>query len=238
MQAKALKGEKPITVRPGSLLAPADLAAARASAEKACGRQLSDDELASYLMYPKVFVEFATMIRRYGPVSVLPTPVFFYGMQPGQEMAIEIEPGKTLVLVLMTIGATDEEGQVKVFFELNGQPRIIWVRNLDAAVKTVARRKAEEGNESHVAAPMPGSVSTIAVRLGQDVKTGDVVATLEAMPADRREGPLDAAGIAVILLQAPRPLGGNRQAGTRAVSGKCAVIAIPLAIPLARAPLR
>jgi len=181
LQAKALKGEKPITVRPGSLLAPADLAAARVSAEKACGRQLSDDELASYLMYPKVFVEFATMIRRYGPVSVLPTPVFFYGMQPGQEMAIEIEPGKTLVLVLMTIGATDEEGQVKVFFELNGQPRIIWVRNLDAAVKTVARRKAEEGNESHVAAPMPGSVSTIAVRLGQDVKAGDVVATLEAM---------------------------------------------------------
>jgi pyruvate carboxylase len=181
LQAKALKGEKPITVRPGSLLAPADLAAARASAEKACGRQLSDDELASYLMYPKVFTEFATTIRRYGPVSVLPTPVFFYGMQPGQEMAIEIEPGKTLVLVLMTIGATDEEGQVKVFFELNGQPRIIWVRNLDAAVKTVARRKAEDGNESHVAAPMPGSVSTVAVRAGQEVKAGDVVATLEAM---------------------------------------------------------
>jgi pyruvate carboxylase len=181
LQAKALKGEKPITVRPGSLLAPADLAAARASAEKACGRQLSDDELASYLMYPKVFTEFATKIRRYGPVSVLPTPVFFYGMQPGQEMAIEIEPGKTLVLVLMTIGATDEEGQVKVFFELNGQPRIIWVRNLDAAVKTVARRKAEDGNESHVAAPMPGSVSTVAVRAGQEVKAGDVVATLEAM---------------------------------------------------------
>jgi pyruvate carboxylase len=181
LQAKALKGEKPITVRPGSLLAPADLAATRASAEKTCGRQLNDDELASYLMYPKVFTEFATMIRRYGPVSVLPTPVFFYGMQPGQEMAIEIEPGKTLVLVLMTLGATDEEGQVKVFFELNGQPRIIWVRNLDAAVKTAARRKAEEGNDSHVAAPMPGSVSTLAVRLGQDVKAGDVVATLEAM---------------------------------------------------------
>ena len=181
LQAKALKGENPITVRPGSLLAPADLAATRASAEKTCGRQLNDDELASYLMYPKVFTEFATMIRRYGPVSVLPTPVFFYGMQPGQEMAIEIEPGKTLVLVLMTLGATDEEGQVKVFFELNGQPRIIWVRNLDAAVKTAARRKAEEGNDSHVAAPMPGSVSTLAVRLGQDVKAGDVVATLEAM---------------------------------------------------------
>jgi pyruvate carboxylase len=181
LQAKVLKGEKPITVRPGSLLPPADLAAARAGAEKSCGRQVTDDELASYLMYPKVFVEFVATTRRYGPVSALSTPVFFYGMQPGSEIAVEIEPGKTLIIVLMTIGETDEEGQVKVFFELNGQPRIIWVRNRAAAVKTAPRRKAEEGNPSHIAAPMPGSVSTIAVKLGQEVKVGDVIATLEAM---------------------------------------------------------
>jgi pyruvate carboxylase len=181
LQMKVLKGEKPITARPGSLLAPADFAASRADAEKACGRQLSDDELASYLMYPKVFTEFAATIRRYGPVSVLPTPVFFYGMQPGDEIAVEIEAGKTLVVVLMTIAETDEEGQVKVFFELNGQPRIIKVLNRAAAAKTVMRRKAEEGNPSHVAAPMPGSVSTIAVKLGQTVKAGDIIATLEAM---------------------------------------------------------
>jgi pyruvate carboxylase len=181
LQTKALKGEKPITARPGSLLAAADLDAARADAERACGRQLSDDELASFLMYPKVFAEFAATIRRYGPVSVLPTPVFFYGMQPGGELAIEIEPGKTLVLVLMTIAETDEEGQVKVFFELNGQPRIIKVLNRASTVKIVARRKAEDGNPSHVAAPMPGSVSIVAVRVGQTVKSGDVVATLEAM---------------------------------------------------------
>jgi pyruvate carboxylase len=181
LQRKALKGEKPIDVRPGSLLPPADLGAARAEAEKICDRHISDDELASYLMYPKVFAEFSRTIARYGPVSVLPTPVFFYGMQPGDEISIEIEPGKTLVLLLLTIGETDEEGQVKVFFELNGQPRIIKVQNRSAAVQAVARRKAEEGNDSHVAAPMPGSVSTIAVRVGQEVKAGDIVATLEAM---------------------------------------------------------
>src|ERR1019366_814610 len=107
LQAKALKGETPITVRPGSLLAPVDLVGVLADAEKACGRQLSDDELASFLMYPKVFTEFATTIRRYGPVSVLPTHVFFYGMQLGSEIAIEIEPGKTLVLVLMMMAETD-----------------------------------------------------------------------------------------------------------------------------------
>ena len=132
-------------------------------------------------MYPKVFTEFAATVRRYGPVSVLPTPVFFYGMELGREIAIEIEPGKTLVLVLMTIAETDEEGQVKVFFELNGQPRIIKVLNRAAAVTIVARRKAEDGNPLHVAAPMPGSISIVAVRPGQEVKAGDVVATLEAM---------------------------------------------------------
>jgi pyruvate carboxylase len=181
LQAKVLKGEKPIIVRPGSLLAPADLDAERAAAEKACGRQISDDELASYLMYPKVFTEYAATVRRYGPVSVLPTPIFFYGMQPGREISVEIESGKSLVIVLMTIGETDEEGHVKVFFELNGQPRIIWVRNLSAAAKTAPRRKAEDGNPSHIAAPMPGSVATIAVRPGQEVAAGDVIATLEAM---------------------------------------------------------
>ena len=181
LQAKAMKGQAPFTGRPGALLPPADLGASRAAAEKACGRQLSDDELASYLMYPKVFTEFSATTRRFGPVSVLPTPVFFYGMQPGDEIAIDIEPGKTLVLLLVTIGETDEEGHVKVFFELNGQQRIVRVQNRSAAVTAVVRRKAEDGNESHVAAPMPGAVSTIAVRQGQQVKAGDVVATLEAM---------------------------------------------------------
>ena len=181
LQAKAMKGQTPFTGRPGALLPPADFGASRVAAEKACGRQLSDDDLASYLMYPKVFTEFSVTIRRFGPVSTLPTPVFFYGMQPGDEIAIEIERGKTLVLLLVTVGEVDEEGKAKVFFELNGQPRIIRVQNRSAAVTAIARRKAEDGNDSHVAAPMPGAVSTIAVRQGQKVRAGDVVATLEAM---------------------------------------------------------
>jgi pyruvate carboxylase len=181
LQAKALKGETPITVRPGSLLAEADLGAAKAEAEKKVAREIDDDELASYLMYPKVFTDFAAFVRKYGPVTVLPTPIFFYGMKPGDETTIEIEKGKALVVRLQTLGDTDEEGQVKVFFELNGQPRIIKVPNRAAAATAKVRRKAEDGNEAHIAAPMPGAVSTIAVRPGQKVKAGDVLLTLEAM---------------------------------------------------------
>lgn len=181
LQKKVLKNVEPITERPGALLAEADLAALRAEAEKKCGRQLSEAEFASYLMYPKVFTEFNTLARRYGPVSVLPTPTFFYGMEPGQEITVEIERGKTLVVRLLTLGEADEEGQVKVFFELNGQQRIIKVPNRKLAAKVVSRRKADEGNDAHVAAPMPGLVVTIAVKPGQDIKAGDVIATLEAM---------------------------------------------------------
>ena len=181
LQDKVLKGGPAITVRPGSLLPAADLAAAKAEAEKKLARTIEANELASYLMYPKVFLEYAGALRKYGPVSVLPTDVFFYGMKPGDDLTIEIERGKALVIRFQTLGETDEEGQVRVFFELNGQPRIIKVPNRSAAARVQARRKAEEGNEAHVAAPMPGAVSTVAVKAGQPVKAGDVLLTIEAM---------------------------------------------------------
>jgi pyruvate carboxylase len=137
--------------------------------------------VASYLMYPKVFTDYANALRKYGPVSVLPTDIYFYGMKTGDELSIEIERGKALVIRLQTLGETDEEGQVRVFFELNGQPRIIKVPDRLAAGSVKQRRKVEDGNEAHIAAPMPGAVSTVAVKAGQKVKSGDVLLTIEAM---------------------------------------------------------
>lgn len=181
LQKKALKGEAPIMVRPGSLLPEADLAAHREEAEKSCGRALDEVELSSYLMYPKVFAEFVALQRKYGPVSVLPTPVFFYGMRVGDEVTLEIERGKALVVHLTTIGETRDDGQVELFFELNGQPRVITVPDRAAVATVKTRRKAENGNAAHIAAPMPGVVSTVNVAKDQIVKVGDVLLTLEAM---------------------------------------------------------
>ncbi len=181
LQKKALNDEPPITVRPGSLLKDIDFAAERANAEKACGRQIDDQEFASYLMYPKVFVEFAAAQRKYGPVAVLPTLTFFYGMKLEDELSIEIEDGKSLVVRLVALGETDDEGQVQVFFELNGQPRTIKVPNRSAVATRPARRKAEDGNDNQVAAPMPGLISMVSVKAGQAIKTGDVLLTIEAM---------------------------------------------------------
>ena len=182
LQKKALKGEQPYTAVPGSLLPPADLDAERKVIEEKLGREVTDFEFASYLMYPKVFTDYALAADTYGPVSVIPTPEYFYGMPAGQELFLDLEKGKTLVIVNQALGRTDEKGMVTVFFELNGQPRRIKVPDrAHGASGSAVRRKAETGNAAHLGAPMPGVISTVAVSAGQTVKSGDVLLSIEAM---------------------------------------------------------
>ena len=182
LQKKALKGDKPITARPGSLLRAADLTQLRAALEEKLGREADEQEFASSLMYPKVFADFAAAQEEYGPVSVLPTPTYFYGMKAEDEILVDIERGKTLVVRCLAIGETDEKGMVTVFFELNGQPRRVKVPDrAHGSGASQARRKAEAGNEAHLGAPMPGVVSSVGVNAGQAVKAGDVLLSIEAM---------------------------------------------------------
>jgi pyruvate carboxylase len=159
-----------------------DLEAERAALSKQLGdRQVDDEDLNGYLMYPKVFLDYMARHQIYGPVRALPTQNFFYGMQPGEEISVEIDPGKTLEIRLQAIGETNEDGEARVFFELNGQPRVIRIANRLVKSKTAARPKAGDGNPSHVGAPMPGSVASIAVTQGQKVHAGQLLLTLEAM---------------------------------------------------------
>ncbi|MGB7432622.1 MAG: pyruvate carboxylase [Ahrensia sp.] len=185
IQGKVLKGEKPYTVRPGSLLDDDDLEARRAEvAEKldTTPDEIDDFALASYLMYPKVYTDFALAQEKYGPVSTLPTPTYFYGLKAGREIFVDIEKGKTLVVRCLAVGEPNEKGMVTVFFELNGQPRRIKVPDrAHGASSAAARRKAEIGNEAHVGAPMPGVISTVAISSGQEIKAGDVLVSIEAM---------------------------------------------------------
>jgi pyruvate carboxylase len=180
LEKKILKGGKPLEGRPGANLPPADLAKAKAEAEKAVDRTITEQELASYLMYPKVFREYAEHLRHYGDVSLLPTPVFFYGLPENHEISVDIDKGKTLVIRLQGRTDLEEEGQTKLFFELNGQPRLIRIDRA-GAVKTAGRPLAEEGNAKHLGAPMPGMVVTVAVKPGQKVAKGDPLVSLEAM---------------------------------------------------------
>ena len=179
---KVLKGEKPDTERPGKHLKAVDLEAVRKElSAKLDGAEVDDEDLNGYLMYPKVFLDYAARHEIYGPVRTLPTSTFFYGMEPGAEITAEIDPGKTLEIRLQAVGETNEEGEVKVFFELNGQPRTIRVPNRLVKSQTVQRPKAEIGNAAHIGAPMPGVVASVAVSAGQKVKEGDLLLTIEAM---------------------------------------------------------
>jgi pyruvate carboxylase len=128
-----------------------------------------------------VFLDYMGRHRQYGPVRTLPTTTFFYGMQPGDEISAEIDPGKTLEIRMQAISETNEDGEVKVFFELNGQPRVIRVPDRMVKSTTVKRPKADPTNTHHIGAPMPGVVASVAVQVGASVKQGDLLLTIEAM---------------------------------------------------------
>jgi pyruvate carboxylase len=176
-----LGGKAPLDVRPGELLPPADLEAERRFAESKVGRTITEYELASYLMYPKVFADYAADRSAFGDVSALPTAVFFYGMNPGQEINIALERGKTLIVRYVTTSDPHEDGTRTVFFELNGQPRPIRVADRSQVAKRPPRRKAEPGDAGHVGAPMPGTIATVPVHVGQKIAKGEALLTLEAM---------------------------------------------------------
>ena len=182
IQKKVLKGETALTARPGLGMAPVDLEAVRKKVSgELNGFTVDDEDLNGYLMYPKVFLDYMGRHRLYGPVRTLPTRTFFYGMEPGEEITAEIDPGKTLEIRLQAVGETGDDGDVKVFFELNGQPRVIRVPNRAVKAKTAAKPKAAEGNPAHIGAPMPGSIASVAVTVGQKVNAGDLLLTIEAM---------------------------------------------------------
>jgi pyruvate carboxylase len=176
-----LKGGKPRKGRPGAHLKPVDLKEAAAAVEKKTGHEPSSTDLMSYLMYPDVFVKFAKNRQTWGDLDVLPTPQFFYGMEKGSEITVEIEPGKALIIKFLAVSEAHPEGYRTVFFELNGQPREVNVRDKTLQVTTAAREKADPAQPGHVGAPIPGVISSIAVEVGQPVAKGDRVLVMDAM---------------------------------------------------------
>ena len=181
LQKKVLKGAAPLTGRPGATLPAVDLEAARARVQRELPRPATDEDLASYLMYPRVWLEYARERALYGDPGILPTPVFFYGMEPGQEISVDIERGKTLIVRYLASSEPHDDGTRTVFFELNGQPRSVRVADSGQVARRAPPRKVEEGNATHVGAPMPGTVASVAVVPGRKVARGELLLTLEAM---------------------------------------------------------
>ena len=181
MVEAVLRGQKPKPGRPGEHLAPVNMEGTAAMLKEKIGNEASRTDLMSYLMYPQVFLAFAQERQLYGDVSVLPTPQFYYGMEPGEEITAELEPGKTLIIKFLTVGEPHPEGKRTVFFELNGQPREVTVQDRTLKARKVERAKADPSNAGHVGAPIPGAITTIMVETGETVAKGDRLLVIEAM---------------------------------------------------------
>jgi len=175
------KGGKRIKGRPGTHAAKIKLDDVRAELEAKMKKKPSEDDVWSYLMYPDVFLKFADFRKTYSNVSHLPTPAYYYGLQDKEEISIQLEEGKTLFVRLLNMTEPDANGQQTAIFELNGYPRHTTVTNKALAKNAVTKAKADPADSSQVGAPMPGMVASIAVTIGQKVKEGETLLTLEAM---------------------------------------------------------
>jgi len=202
LQKIILRGESPLKGRPSANLAPVDFAAEKESLEKKTGHAVSNEDLLSYLLYPEVFSKFDKFRQTYSDVSVLPTLAFFYGLKSGEEVTIEIEAGKTLILKFLTVSEPHPDGTRTLYFELNGQPREVNVRDKALRVIERAHPKADPAEAGQVGAPTAGVISGIAVQANQPVERGAKLMTLEAMKMQSNiYAPL--AGRVVKLLVAP-----------------------------------
>jgi pyruvate carboxylase len=200
LQRKVLRGAQPLSGRAGAQLAAVDLAAERAALQAQLPRPVSDEDLASHLMYPRVWAEYARERAQYGDASILPTPVFFYGLEAGQEISVDLERGKTLIVRYLAVSEPHDDGTRTVFFELNGQPRSVRVADHGQLARRPPPRKAQAGNAAHVGAPMPGVVAIVSATPGARVQRGEVLLTLEAMKMEtavRAEGAAEVAEVLV-----------------------------------------
>jgi len=181
LQKIILNGRTPLKGRPSASLPPADFEQEQKHLEEKTGHAVRRDDLLSYLLYPEVFAKFDRFRQTYSDVSVVPTPAFFYGLKSGEEITVEIESGKTLIIKFLTFSEPHPDGTRTLFFELNGQPREITVRDKSLRVTERAHPKADPADPGQVAAPTAGVISSVAVQANHAVERGAKLLTLEAM---------------------------------------------------------
>ncbi|RYL95439.1 pyruvate carboxylase [Sporolactobacillus sp. THM7-4] len=181
LQSIVLKGRKPLTDRPGKHLEPVNFKEIRSTLEEKFERKFADHEVLSYALYPKVYTDYLHFCENYGKIEVLETPTFFYGLRLGEEVAVNIEEGKTLIVKLISIGHPQKDGTRTLYYELNGQPREVSIKDMSVQTTEAAHLKADKNNPLHLGASMPGTVIKVLVSSGERVKKGDHLLVTEAM---------------------------------------------------------
>ena len=181
LQKVILKGKEPLSVRPGELLDAVDFTKVVQELSKKLDVPATMKDALAYSLYPKVFDEYVEMHKEFGNLSVIQTPDFLYGLRLGEEIEVEIEVGKTLIVKLVSIGEPQSDGMRVVYFELNGQPREVMIQDVSAETDAVKKKKADPSNDAHIGATMPGTVLQLAVAKGDRVRRGQHLLITEAM---------------------------------------------------------
>jgi pyruvate carboxylase len=181
LQKIILRGGAPLKGRPGASLAEVNFAEEKRALEKKIGHGVENTDLLSALLYPEVFLKYDKFRQTHADVSVLPTPAFFYGLKSGEEITVEIASGKSLIIKFLTISEPHPDGTRTLFFELNGQPREVNVRDRALRVTERTHPKADPADAGQVAAPTAGVIGIVAVQTNQTIERGTKLLTLEAM---------------------------------------------------------
>lgn len=185
LQAIILKNKEAYTDRPNAHLAPVDFdkkyKVFTETFQKGFTRPLEIEDFLSYMLYPKVFEQAHENYKKYGNLALVPTKNFFFGMKLGEETLIELEPGKTVIIKLLSIGIPNDEGMRTVFFKVNGENRFVEVHDTSLNIKKVENVKIDPDNENHIGAPLQGSLYKVLVKKGQEVKENDPLFIIEAM---------------------------------------------------------
>lgn len=181
LQAVILKGQQPLTERPGEYLAPVNFDDIRQELEAKAYGEVTEQDVISYVLYPKVFDQYIQTKQQYGDLSLLDTPTFFFGMRNGETVEIEIDTGKRLIIKLETISEPDENGYRTIYYVMNGQARRISIKDENIKTNTNLKPKADKSNLSHIGAQMPGSVTEVKVAVGDEVKVNQPLLITEAM---------------------------------------------------------
>jgi len=181
LQKVVLKDREAITIRPGELLEPVNFEQLEAVLEEKLNRAVTKQDVLAFALYPKVFEEYAKTVNSFGNISVLDTPTFLYGLKLGEEIEVEIEKGKTLIIKLVSIGEPQHDGTRVMYFELNGQSRELVIQDMTVEVDGSLALKADPSNPNQIGATMPGTVLKVVVSKGSPVKRGDHLLITEAM---------------------------------------------------------
>jgi pyruvate carboxylase len=185
LQKLILKDEKPYTDRPNAHIEPLDIDAAYKDFKKIfendLSRPINFTDFLSYKLYPKVFTDTYNQHLKYDSLINLPTKNFFYGMERGEEITVELDKGKTLLISLDSIGKPNDNGMVTVYFKVNGQGRYVQIKDESIKVSTIENIKVDKGNATEIGAPLQGMLSTILVRKGEKVSKNQPLFIIEAM---------------------------------------------------------